>query len=299
MKILLTGANGFVGHNVYKYLTSLDYNVEICIRKYFDSKFDVTDKVWYGSDLSNSDIVKSLMDKIKPDVIIHLAADPNTKTNQHDPYRIIDNNVKSTFNLLQYCNNNIKFILASTVLVYGNQTGINETVSCNPTSIYGASKLSCEGLLSAFSTLKNIEPVSLRMCATVGPQMTHGLVKDVIAKLKSDVTELELFGDSPGSIKPFIHVSDVGRAIHFFLKNDYTGTYNLCPNDNISVLDIAKEIMAQLEIEKNIKWMGEQSLWAGDNKIVLCSPNKIWRAGFRPECRTSISAIRRVAWEHK
>lgn len=299
MKILLTGASGFIGYNVYRYLKDNGYDVEVCVRKYFDEKFPPEERVWYGCDLTKPDIVKSILNKVKPDCIIHLAADATTKQNNANPYEIVDNNVKSAFNLLQECNSGIKFILASTVLVYGDTLSATETMPCKPTSVYGATKIACEAILNAYSSIKDIKPVSLRMCATVGKGMTHGLVKDIIRKLKDNSVKLELFGNKPGTIKPFMHVSDVSKAIEFFIKNDFTGEFNLCPNDNMSVLDIAKTLMIHLEIEKEIQWMGSDSLWKGDNPVVLCSPNKLWKAGFRPEYKNSISAITRTAWEHR
>lgn len=299
MKILLTGAGGFIGYNVYRYLLNLGYDVEVCIRKYYDEKFFPTEKVWYGCDLTKSDTVKSILDKVNPSCIIHLAGIATTKQDDSNPYGIVDNNVKSTFNLLQHCKDDCRFIFASTVLVYGGQKDATESTTISPTGVYGATKIACEGLISAYATIKNIRATSMRLCATVGPKMTHGLVYDIVKKLRSNSPNLELFGDSPGSIKPFIHVDDVCRAIQFFLKNDFYGSYNICPNDNISVKNIATEIMRVLEINKPIVWQGKKSLWKGDNNLIQCSPNKVWQAGFRPEYTNSISAIAKVVRNFK
>lgn len=281
--ILLTGSNGFIGKHLYNHLSP---NHELkCVGR--SDGLDLTDPYLVQEVFNNNDI----------DTIVHFAADPNTKYDSGYPFVAFDDNVKMTQNLLQYCKQGTRFIFASTILVYGDVEYAKETYESIPTSVYGASKVACEAIINAFKTLKGIRPVNLRLCATVGSGMTHGALKDIIRKT-IQYSPVELFGDSPGSIKPFLHVSDVCSAVEFFMKNDFCGAYNLTPDDNISILRIANIVMEELNIHKEIEWQGKGSLWKGDNPLLSFSNAKIQKAGFRINYTKSETAIRKAINEN-
>jgi nucleoside-diphosphate-sugar epimerase len=120
--------------------------------------------------------------------------------------------------------------------------------------------------------------------------MTHGMVKDIISKIKKPNNELNLIGKAPGAKKPFLHISDACNTILFAIKNQLSGAYNVAPNDNIFVEDVANLIMAKLGIFKKIVWDGSK-VWTGDNPVLKCSHNKINLAGFKLEYESSEEAI--------
>jgi UDP-glucose 4-epimerase len=281
--ILLTGSGGFIGSHISDALSG-DYELCLPTRQ-------------TGIDLTNYYHVKTLFEK-DIDTIVHFAADPTTKPDQDNPFKSFDDNIRMVQNLLHHCKEGTRFIFASTILVYGNVEYAKETYEQVPTSIYGASKTACEALISAYKTLKGIKPVNLRLCATVGSGMTHGALKDIIRKTLQSNKPLELFGDEPGSIKPFIHVSDVCRAVKFFINNSLCDTYNLTPDDNISILRIANIVMEEINMSKEIKWLGSESVWKGDNPLLSFSNAKIQKAGFRINYTKSETVIRKAVNEN-
>lgn len=251
-KVIVTGASGFLGKNVCNYLT--DYEL---IKVYNNTKIEGG---WI-CDLTNKNAVKMLIEKSNPDVIVHCAADPSPK-HPEDYEQFIKNHILSTVNLLENCKPGTKFIYISSVLVFGNCFPVME-----PTNLYGACKLSCEHICEVYSKLKNLKVNIIRPSAIVGKGLTHGLLFDIQRKLRSDSETLNLFGNSPGSSKPFVHVNDICEWIKNCIENNITIPINAFPRDSISVKDIAEIVMRNIGIHKEIVWESDK-VWAGDNNLI-------------------------------
>lgn len=296
MKVLLTGKTGFIGRHLEKYFSKLSDVSELhcTVRRQadangiFDHVLDLTDKY----------AVKTMLHEVQPDVILHFAANPTTKLDHDNPTLITTNNIVSTQNLLHYAPAGCRFIFASTILVYG-ETPIfaNEKIAPNPTSVYGASKLACEGLVSAYTNMGLVKGVSLRLSATIGKNLSHGILYDFMKKVYSDSREFEILGNSPGSSKPFTHVKDVCRVTKHFMRNEKIGAYNVCPMDNISALEIAEIVMGTTNKIKPIKFLGSDSLWIGDNNLLKIDNTKLLNSGLYLKYPTSTIAIASVVRE--
>lgn len=281
--ILVTGHNGFIGNHVY-----------FALKKYFGTPVTgVSRKAVLEDDLdidlTDYKLVKSLFTFLEPTTVVHFAANPNTKLDQEDPSKIIDDNIKSTMNLLSNCKHNTKFIFASSVTVYGDQQGCTEYFPTDPKSIYATTKLACENLVNYFTKNEGILGYNLRLCATIGTGSTHGMLHDFKKKVLSDSDIFPVFGNDPGSIKPFIHVNDVCKAVIHFIEGSEPGTYNVCPSDNLSAKNIAEMFIEKFASNKKIRWIGET--WAGDNPEILCSNRKLRDSGFKMDYPSSIKAV--------
>jgi UDP-glucose 4-epimerase len=119
----------------------------------------------------------------------------------------------------------------------------------------------------------------LRVCATVGPGLTHGIIKDFIRKIKENDT-LEILGGAPGSMKPFLHVSDLVNAVKFSIDKQPNDTFNVCSEDTITCATVAKAVMEGVEQEKPIQFLGEGANWKGDNRKIHCSAGKLVARGW-------------------
>jgi UDP-glucose 4-epimerase len=244
-KILITGATGCVGKNLMDYFT-----------------FHCHEITGVGSsiDLTNGMATRQLLNDVKPNVIIHLAAkaDPNPSSN--DPFKLVYENIEMTKNLCKYARPTCKMVFMSSLVVYGNTPHkMEEHEPLKPISAYGISKKYCEDIV----TLTRSRYVILRPCAIVGPHLTHGAVFDFIRKLKSDSEELELFGDCPGSIKPYLHVHDLIGTITTLMNRSENIIVNVTPDESISIDTVSDRVMKGLEITKPKKWLGSKSTWGG------------------------------------
>ncbi len=247
-----------------------------------------------GFDLSNRDAVMNSMKDNMPYCIYHLAGNPIVRAETPEAQqKHIDSNYLSTFNLLS-CLDQMKlyyekppvFVLASSSTVYGDMSPSDELCATTPTSLYAATKVGAEALVQAYTSLGTIRGSIARICATIGPSASHGLIPDVIKKLEGPDEYLELFGDSPGSRKPFLHIDDCVRG--FMFMNDLWSIYdahdtqavvcNIAPKDNLSVLEVAEIAMQVLGRKKEIKWLGHAANWKGDNPHVLLDSTYITKS---------------------
>lgn len=289
MRILLTGKTGFIGRHLDKFFSKRE-TVELhsTVRRNEDKNGEFDHVV----DLTDRFAINSLMRAIEPEAILHFAANPTTRLNEDNPTLITTNNIVSTQNLLHYAPLNCQFIFASSILVYGNTpTRVNEDTATHPTSVYGASKLACEGLVSAYSNMNRVKGCSLRISATVGLGLTHGILYDFMSKIFSSEEEFSILGNVPGSSKPFSHVYDIVKAVELALAYKLTGPWNVSPNDELSALDIAELVMGITGIVKPIKFLGEQSTWAGDNNLLQIDGNNLLQLGLRKSYPTSTIAL--------
>ena len=251
MKILLTGSNGFIGNH---------------IKNYFKNKHEI-----YAPSRKELDLSKEINTDFIPDVIIHSAGNAITRYSKDNVDKYISDNIIATKNLLEKFNN-CKFIFLSTILVYENKMYADEFYRLSGHNLYATSKICCENMIMNYSKIKNITPVILRLGATVGTGLTHGFLMDLLKKIKESETNVELIGNCPGSLKPYTHIDDVCSKLDFIINNKISDIYNICVNDNASILHIAEEVMKLLNIKRNINWTG--SSWVGDDNIIKISNYK-------------------------
>lgn len=294
MRILLTGVSGFIGRNLLPIL--LDKGYEVCGISY---KHTITNKyknyqeshIDLGSDLTDS--IQHVMRNFNPEIIIHLAGHSTTRISDKDSGNIIDSNIKSTYNLLEYAPQDCKFIYLSTVMCYGDfLERRTEEDECMPKSIYAITKLASEHLINAYcyDMCKIAQPTIFRPCAIIGKNMTHGNIFDFLNKIKSNSPTLQALGKKPGSNKPFLHIDDLIRALIMAINDPYMfGIFNLCLEDELNVEQLAYIMMDILEIKKPIEWMGET--FKGDSKIIQCSNQKLKDYGWIPKINNSKDAI--------
>lgn len=285
MNILITGSHGFMGSHVYAHLLNRSQFRVIAPNS---KLFNILDEKY----------VKYILDS-KIDTIIHLAGISKPALKEDSWTSLVKTNVQGTENLLHYCKKGCRFILASSIVVYGNTPEpAQETDLPNPTSIYGASKLAAESLVSAYTNMGRINGICLRLCATVGSGLTHGVVHDFIEKARNNDKEFPIMGNAPGSVKPYLHIDDVITAISkAIIMRDINGCFNICPEDNLSIQKIAEITLSKCDKPKLVRWTGEN--FAGDNPILHAKNTKArnileWQPAYKSE-----SAIRKALNENQ
>lgn len=292
-RVMVTGASGFIGKHVVQHFISQGVDVVEWNRD-------------ESGDLSNWNYVSRGVKDIAPDAIIHLAANPIVKFDEKAPPAwLINDNILSTQNLLVAAPENCIFVNASSATVYGECVSHRADVREEkdppvPNSVYGATKLASEALVCAHTAIGRVRGVNLRLVANVGAGATHGVVKDLIEKLRSSNPNLELLGEYPGSTKPFIHVDDTAKAF-FLAANDkrwdcqpLRAAVNISSKTTISVEQLAFIIMDEINISKPLVWLGEKANWKGDNRRVHVSNNIAMGLGWNPKYPDSESAVRRA-----
>lgn len=278
MRYLVCGDTGFIGSNIIQALIVEEQEV-LGI-----SSSNNTTWPHEQCDILNDDFskLKKIVDDFQPDRLLHFASYPIVKNYDH----IAGMDTVVTHKLLDATPKNCKFVFASSVAVYGQYLG-HETYKLHhepkPISVYAQAKLHGENLVKLYAEVyKRINGYSiLRFCGHIGDK-DKGVIKDIIDKIQSPSPYLELLGDEPGSLKPYIHIDDSVRCvldISKLTKDTKIGIYNICPDTSLTVKEIAEIIMEELAIYKPIIWTGNNANWNGDGKTILVKGSRNYIRG--------------------
>ena len=300
---VITGGAGFIGSYIAEKLvengtdTKVIDNLVTGKKENLSKCFDQDNFSFLEYDLGNLNGIEDHLGDA--DILFHFAADPEVRTGYSKPEDSFEQNIVNTFNLLQKIKQSKikKIVFASSSSVYGDAKIIptnEEYGPLSPISHYGASKLACEAMVSSFCHNYNIEGVILRPANVIGLRGRHGLIWDLVHKLKINQDELELLGDGKQT-KSFIHISDAIDGIFFSLNNlqDKVEVFNLGSEDSVEIMDVAKIVCKNMglnEIKINLTGgVDDGRGWKGDIRIAHLDITKLKNLGWIPKL-SSINA---------
>jgi UDP-glucose 4-epimerase len=178
-----------------------------------------------------------------------------------------------------------KIVYSSGSGVYGDrgEEPVREDAGAmHPVSTYGASKLACEALMSAYSHMFGLDVVVFRFANVVGPRQTHGVTYDFVRRLLEDPTRLTILGDGQQS-KSYIHVSDVVDAMLTLANTDRIpfDVFNAGTLDYVTVQEIADLCCERLGLDDvAYEFTGGTRGWKGDVPVVRFSSDKLRTLGW-------------------
>jgi len=285
MKILVTGGSGFIGSHLVNRLRNDGHDVDI-----IDLKIN--------KNVNNPNHYP----KVKYDIIYHLAANADVRGGIKNRFVDLQNNILGTHSVLEFmvrsgCK---KLVFTSSATIYGERKDLPTKESASnlePISIYGASKLACEKLISAYSSCFDIEAYIFRLGNIIGSGNTHGVINDFVNKLISTPKELEVLGDG-NQIKQYLDVSDAIEAFCNLPKSDKNfNVYNLASSEIVKVKDLAQFIIEQLdENYVSIKYTGGDRGWKGDVPVTIIDNYKLRQTGWYPKCSTKDAVVNTVKY---
>lgn len=231
------------------------------------------------------------------DAVVHLAANPEARWGLARTRLDLDQGTIATYNVLEAMRRTGvgRLIFSSSGTVYGDtaRTCAEGDLGALPISLYGASKLAGEALVSAYVECFGITAWIYRFGNVVGPRGTHGAALDFLRKLRDRRTELEVLGDGRQS-KPYLDVRDcaAGMLFGFDRAGERLNIYNLAPEDATSVSRIAELCVAASPYpDAVIRYQGGERGWPGDVPRSRMDPSKLAALGFRVR-HTSDEAVR-------
>lgn len=309
-KVVVTGCAGFIGsHFVDRLLetgnevTGLD-NLSAGREEFMESAFRSPRFEFHRVDLLEDEL-DDLLDGAE--VLCHFAANPDVRTGLDDTEVHFRQNVVVTRRLLEACRNNgIKEILfPSTSTVYGEPSVIPTPENYGPLlpiSLYGASKLACEALISGYCHSFDMKAVMYRFANVVGPRSTHNVIHDFIRKLRENPKCLYILGSEPGTCKSYVHVNDCVEAmiVGAASAKERVEVFNIGTREKTYVKEIADIVVEEMGLEDvEYKWSGGIDGgrgWIGDVKVMQLSIDKLEAVGWSPRLSSS-EAIRKAVRE--
>jgi len=292
MRFVVTGATGFIGKNFVREILDREHHVSIIGNE--SKKISEFKKSFRGIEVVNAslDDLNILKTKLNDfDVVVHFAANASTQNGLENTDLDLKRGILWTYNILESMrvNNIKKIIFPSAPAIYGYPIKIPTTEDTGmllPVSLYGASKLASEGMISAYSNLFDMKSWIFRLGNVIGPHMERGVIRDFITKLKKDPKKLYIFGNGKQK-KDFIHINDCVEGILFAFERtkEHVNIFNLSSGSTTTINKIAdiiikemglKDVMKEYSYKENIGWKGDV-----------------------PEINDDISKISKIGWNPK
>jgi UDP-glucose 4-epimerase len=291
MRSFVIGGAGFVGSHLVELLvergpvTVFD-DLSVGKREFIHAPLSSGRAKLVKADVLNLESLTGAMSE--HEVVFHLAANPEARWGLERTRLDLEQGTIATYNALEAARlNGVKrFILSSSGTVYGNVAEPCGEMDLGrlPISLYGASKIAGEAMVSAFAECFGLEGFICRFGNVVGPRGTHGAILDFCKKLDAHPDYLDVLGDGRQA-KPYLHVSDCVAGILFILdhaKGENPAIYNLAPPDSTSVRRIAELcVAASPNKSARIDYGTGAQGWPGDVPRSLLKPDKLSALGFR------------------
>ena len=286
MATLVTGGAGFIGSHVVDRLVESGEEVVVVDNLSSGVSFMNPDAEFQKVDLADRDAVGEVFRR-KFEEVWHIAANPDVRVGSENPDEIYRNNVLATYNLLEAMRKAgvDRIVFTSTSTVYGEAEVIPtpEDYPTVPISIYGASKLACEALISSYCHTFDMQSWIYRFANVIGKRSNHGVIYDFIMKLRRNPDELEILGNGEQN-KSYIYISDCVDAMFFGLKADErVNILNIGSEDQIKVKRIAEIVSEEMGLRPVFRFTGGERGWKGDVPVMLLSIEKLKSMGWRPK----------------
>jgi len=223
------------------------------------------------------------------DFVFHLAANADVRFGLEHPRKDLDQNTIATYHVLEAMRaNGIRRVaFSSTGSIYGEATVFPTPETCSfpvQTSLYGASKLACEGLIQAYCAGYGFQGFIFRFVSILGERYTHGHVFDFYKKLLADAAQIEVLGDGKQR-KSYLYVQDCIAAMQLVLDRatDAVNIYNLGAPDYCTVDDSLGWICQALGVSPERRYTGGSRGWVGDSPFIFLDTAKIRALGWTPK----------------
>lgn len=306
MKILITGANGFIGKQLIKEFRALE---EIELYGLSRKKVNSKEIIYINGDVLDLEFLEKIFANHKFDVVIHLAAITAHDEIVNNRFQTLFTNLNGTRNLLEafnkYCDNSL-FFYSSTGKVYGKtcEMPITEEATTCPTNILGKTKDITEKLIDFYTVPKN-QYLIARIFNIFGEQQkSNFLLPTIINQLNNDKIYLGNVDDR----RDYLYIEDLSKAIVACVKNrsrfsnlDYV---NIGSGEAHSVKDILRELEVivghkiEIDIDKSklrtdetdIEYCDNRKLialtgWKNENTLAMGLQKTCEREGVRIECK--------------
>jgi UDP-glucose 4-epimerase len=289
----VTGAAGFIGSNLVDRLLDVGEvvvgydNLSTGMPEFIAPARQHRNFIFVQGDLLDT---RSLTEAMRgASRVVHLAANADVRFGLAHPHKDLEQNTLATFNVLEAMRaNNVKEItFSSTGSIYG-EAAVVPTPEDAPfpvqTSLYGASKLACEGMIEAYAEGYGIKARIFRFVSILGQRYSHGHVFDFMMQLERDENRLHILGDGKQR-KSYLHVDDCieGILLAMNVGSEQIAIFNLGTDEVCQVLDSVNWIVGRLKLSPRLSFSGGRQGWIGDNPLIHLDTSRVRSLGWQPK----------------
>jgi UDP-glucose 4-epimerase len=293
MRCFVTGGAGFIGSNLVDRLLELGHevtaydNLSTGQPAFLDAaRRSPRFRLLEGDTLETDPLATAMGGS---DIVFHLAANADVRFGTEHPRKDLEQNTIATFNVLEAMRAHRirRIVFSSTGSIYGDST-VFPTPETAPfpvqTSLYGASKLACEGLIQAYCEAYGFQGYIFRFVSILGERYSHGHLFDFYKSLRANPHELRVLGNGLQR-KSYLYVGDCIDAILTVLEslpNDKVQIFNLGTPEYCQVNDSIEWITGHLGISPRLVYTGGDRGWVGDNPFIFLDTTCIRSLGWKP-----------------
>lgn len=235
MSVLITGSAGFIGFHTAKRFLSLGHQVigYDGFTDYYDTELKRNrdgvlrlnpNFVPVEGLLEDAALLSATIEKYKPGIVVHLAAQAGVRYSIEKPEVYVSSNIQGTFNLLEALRYNRPqhLLIASTSSVYGANRDIpfRETAATRyPVSFYASTKLACEAMSHAYSALYEIPTTCFRFFTVYGPWGRPDMALFKFVRNINAGEPIEVYGNGQ-MYRDFTYIDDLVQSIELLSKRD-------------------------------------------------------------------------------
>ena len=306
MNAIGTGCAGFIGSTLVDRLLASGHlvigidNFSTGQRRFLDNALSNPNFTFFQLDLLDLEALKKAF--VGGEAVFHLSANADVRFGTDHPRKDLEQNTIATYNVLEAMRANgvKKIAFSSTGSVYG-ESPVVPTPENGPfpiqTSLYGASKAACEGLISAYCEGFGFQSWIFRFVSILGERYTHGHVFDFYQKLQADPTCLPVLGNGKQR-KSYLYVQDCIDAILLAMDKarEKVNIFNLGVDGYCQVNDSIGWICQELGVKPTLEYTGGDRGWIGDNPFIFLDTQKIQSLGWKPKVSINEGVIKTVQY---
>ncbi len=264
MKVLVTGGCGFMGSDFVREAVKKGFDITVVDKLTYAGDIerikDVYEKIdFFKIDIASLNHLREVFDAVKPNVVIHYAAETHVDRSILQPERFVKTNVLGTYNLLELSKRYEveRFIHISTDEVYGElpkqkDLKFKETDPLKPKSPYSASKAGAEHMVFSFINTYHIPATVVRASNNYGEwQYPEKLIPLTTAKVLLN-EKIPVYGDGK-NVRTWLYVRDFTEAVFTVIEKGKTGeVYNIGSNEERENIEVVNGILSLLDKDESL-----------------------------------------------